>query len=376
MTSSQPDPSHLSPPRKGDAMGERDDMTDHRNPSFYNLTSSTLSGIYAPTALEQPSEPQTPWGTGAETPARKGSIDLSSRGRDNSIAELEARLLKTTGRPDMQRRKKSGRHSPDRDNVHHAPRPWYSVLAATLLRGATLFLFGVAYGALVAHLHDNRHMAPVKVDAIDHASWGYLVFWGLSGVGLGSLLPWVDFLWENGTPGPDGQRDDEDGLHAASAGQRKRGGLPVEWNDVVRSVGAFVGVAFAIRKLSWSSTLQLSATLGLVNPFLWYLLDRTRTGFTLSTLVGLLGTALLFATNPAMIPPPAPLQRANDTRAYLAPPAAAAAAGPRIHASGTAALEALMQSESVAVAAWTASVLFCSCVCFGNIGRLLVTGKR
>jgi Insulin-induced protein (INSIG) len=213
-----------------------------RNRSIMNLTSSTLFGIYGqPTTLgEQPSEPQTPWGTGAETPSRNGSVDnlnlnLSPRGgRDNSIAELEARLLRTSGH----RRKSSGRRSPvELQATHHAPRRrWSAVITSAVIRVIVLFAFGVAYGALVAHLHDHRQLAPVKVDAIDHASWGYLAFWGFSGVGIGSLLPWVDFLWENGSG------DD----YAVEQEETKKRGLPVEWNDVVRSVGAFVGIAFAI----------------------------------------------------------------------------------------------------------------------------------
>jgi hypothetical protein len=54
----------------------------------------------------------------------------------------------------------------------------------------------------------------------------YLVFWGLAGVGLGNLLPWIDSQLLRKTQSAL--------LHA------------VGWIDVVRSIGAFVGIAFAI----------------------------------------------------------------------------------------------------------------------------------
>jgi len=34
-------------------------------------------------------------------------------------------------------------------------------------------------------------------------------------------------------------------------------------------------------------------------------------------------------------------------------------------------LGGVVSYESVGVATWIASVLFCSCVCFGNIGRMM-----
>lgn len=35
-----------------------------------------------------------------------------------------------------------------------------------------------------------------------------------------------------------------------------------------------------------------------------------------------------------------------------------------------------MSQESIAVRTWVASVLFCACVCFGNIGRQLAIGVQ
>lgn len=135
----------------------------------------------------------------------------------------------------------------------------------------------------------------------------------------------------------------------------------VAWNDVVRSVGAFVGIAFAIRKLPWQSTLQLSLTLALANPAIWFIIDRSPPGFILSTLVSIGGTAMLLGINPALLPSPSPRRlvhpHAGNGTAYVGP--------------SEELVLGLFSHESVAVATWIASVLFVSSVCFGNIGRKL-----
>jgi hypothetical protein len=108
------------------------------------------------------------------------------------------------------------------------------------------------YGLLVRHLHDERQLAPFQVEGIikPRNDWRYLVFWGVSGVALGSLLPWVDGLWDEnledaGKAGierrersstPEGEEEDLD----------SSGIFGADWTPVIRSVGAFVGIAFAI----------------------------------------------------------------------------------------------------------------------------------
>ncbi|TID27786.1 putative 26S protease subunit [Venturia nashicola] len=302
-----------------------------RSRSIVNLTSSTLSGIYSPSSFTDASVPPTPWDTGARTPLRNESIEaISSYSRGPRGSEIEARLLE----------KSSGRTS---SQAHHAPQSQVVSLLRTILRVVLLFGFGLAYGGLIAHLHDNRNVAPVRVEGLDRASWRYFLFWGMSGVGMGSLLPWIDGE----------ERQPSTGI---SSGQ---------WNEVVRSVGAFVGVAFAIRKLPWSSPLQLTLTLALVNPFLWYLIDRTLAGFTLSSLFGILGTATLLMFNPALVP-------SASNRGPATTSTTTNYTGPAQTAAGETLVGGLFSYEIVGVATWIASVMFCSCVCFGSIGRLLV----
>jgi hypothetical protein len=96
----------------------------------------------------------------------------------------------------------------------------------------------------------------------------------------------------------------------------------------------------------------VSLALALVNPFLWFILDRTSSGFWFATLVGIAGTAFLLQISPEMIQTP-------ETPA-----------GPLLENEF---LGGMVSVESIAVGTWIASVLFCSCVCFGNIGRKLAS---
>lgn len=265
----------------------------------------------------------------------------------------------------------------ERPRLHRLPSSQHhqssgNFIVSVGMRTVLLFFIGVAYGVVISQLHDTPHVAPVQIDGIRHWSWGYLLGWGGVGVALGGLLPWVDILWE------DAPQDDKDasGSHrltdsktsnssdederSSSRGGSGFSGLGAEWNPIVRSIGAFIGIAFAIRKLPWQSTLQVSLTLALVNPVLWYLVDRSKPGFILSTIVGVAGTVIAFGINPDIVPSPA-------TPSPMASMA---------HESHDSILlsNTLISNESIGVMTWIASVLFCSSVCFGNIGRRLALG--
>ncbi|PQE03240.1 INSIG domain-containing protein [Rutstroemia sp. NJR-2017a BBW] len=290
-----------------------------------NLTSSTLGGIYSQGGHDIESEPpSTPWGTEADSPPR-------------------------TQNPPAYRRL----------SFVTPPPPKPATTLSLLLRSILLFGTGMLYGLLVRHLHDDRQLAPFQVEGIIKPShdWKHLVFWGIAGVGLGSLLPWFDKFWEVklGTPTQDrGLTSSEEAIKSDKA----QGILGADWILAVRGVGAFVGIAYAIRKLPWASNMQATLTLALVNPVLWYIIDRTKPGLVLSSAVGAAGTALLLASNSDMMPSPATLSR-NATMAQ------------RIVDYRASGLEALVSRGNVEAGTWIASVLFCSCVCFGNIGRRL-----
>lgn len=179
-----------------------------RNGSIANLTSSTLYGIYSPTAFESTRDESSPWGTEANSP-----------GPDHPVPEF-----KTNGpsRLKLERTRSRLNHGLVR-----------GVILPRALQSALLFGFGIVYGVITVHLHENHWITPVKLENIHHyESWQYLGFWGLTGVTLGNILPWLDVISE--------------GTVLDIVKKTKHGDRTPTWVAAVRSVGAFVGIAFAL----------------------------------------------------------------------------------------------------------------------------------
>ncbi|OHE92765.1 insulin-induced protein [Colletotrichum orchidophilum] len=316
-----------------------------RAPSVLNMTASTLFGIYSPTtygrdrAYNDRDEPDTLWGTGAQTPIKRANVD-----------DTTFELMKD-------RSKLSRRRSSYRSGAKTPPPSTATMALFNVSRVALLFVIGMGYGVMVTRLQNEHRFSSFQVDSMmmPGYDWQYLTLWGLTGVVLGSLLPWFDGVWENSFG------KDEAIVEERSGSPSPEDSSPVkDWALVVRSIGAFVGIVFAIRKLPWASTLQVSLTLALVNPFLWYLIDRSKPGFLLSAAVGLAGSAVLLGINPDVMPTPSSLTYRNESeRAYSEPIT----------------LGGLASQETIETGIWMLSVLFCSCVCFGNIGRRLTLNK-
>lgn len=128
------------------------------------------------------------------------------------------------------------------------------VAIGLVLRGVTLFGLGMLYGLLVKHLHNDRKFAPFPVEGIikPTGEWRYLIFWGIAGVALGSLLPWVDTLWdekENENSEPNETIKERRASSKDPAELDASGIFGADWTPVIRSIGAFVGIAFAIVRL-------------------------------------------------------------------------------------------------------------------------------
>lgn len=414
--------------------------TPHKSRSILNLTSSALYGIYAPTSYSNNAEDSrrpsstslfdqneplaisTPWGNGAQTPAIRDSGHeppySTHTSKSNGVsAEHLAASLNGHG---------SSRRLAASSVGRRAARPSYNAFGAAV-RILLLAGLGVAYGTLITHLHDTRGLAPVRV-GIERRSPLYLGFWGSIAVVLGILLPVADTFWSRrqqqyithqttAVRQKTGAREKYTAVEpaAGASAQREREAnlLGADWNPLVRSVGAFVGIAFAIRKLPWQSPQQLSLTLALVNPCIWYLVDRTRTGFYLAAVTGITGSLLVLSLLPGVVPSPslsvaanvaiasarasptatgsfwagaanalqagtaiwrpaaAAVSSASSSAASAAPTGVAAKAVEWAVEHGPGQLAQLLSLEGVGVATWTSSVLFCSSVFFGNVGRRL-----
>ncbi|OSS54825.1 hypothetical protein B5807_01368 [Epicoccum nigrum] len=244
---------HDAPESPVDAGGARITATK----SFLNMNSSTLFGIYddvsATTTHGVASVADTPWGTGAETPGHTamgwsgtGTVydagGADAAGLSMKPSARRGSVVKGKGSGSERRGSSQSRRARSRSRSARA-----AVRAAKL---AALFTFGVLYGTIVSHLHDTRHLAAVHVKGVDRESWFYMTTWGFAGVALGSLLPYVDLVWGGRRASTLSSRSgvqvqvhvDED------EGEDKDAESPLseQINDVVRSVAAFLGVAFAI----------------------------------------------------------------------------------------------------------------------------------
>ncbi|KAI4918359.1 hypothetical protein J4E90_002743 [Alternaria incomplexa] len=338
---------------------ERERGPPPRNKSYLNMTSSTLSGIYDETGANTAGElstAETPWGTGAETPAHTA---MGFQPWETGMGSPDGGLsLKTQARKGSAMGKVEGRR-----RSHSVKQPRHGVWKYVVILGklVALYVFGVIYGVIVSHLHETRQLAAVHVEGVDQKSQTYLATWGLFGVALGSLLPYVDLVWDAQ------RREDENGDKETETHDSP---ISEQINDVVRSVAAFVGIAFAIRRLPWQSTLQLTLTLALVNPALWYILDRSKPGLSVSLTVTSILTSFIFLSNPDVLPSPSLPATTNATQVP--------SMGSHTHAKGRPApvvtpelFAGMISYENLAVVTWVGSVLFCSCVCFGSIGRRL-----
>lgn len=226
-------PEHSSPPSPSPektangldsgVSGTETPSTFSRTRSVMNLTSSTLFGIY------QDGGATTPYGTGAETPlpSRQQSLEVDT---DQFSGRINGAI----------RRQRSSQHVP------RVSGPGLAFSAA--FRSVLLFALGMGYGLLVTHLHDDQQLAPFQVEGLLKPSydWKYMVLWGVAGLGLGSLLPWVDGFWDEEAVSSEFVVSSKERDSAANEDEEMRNSLGADWIPVVRSIGAFVGIAFAI----------------------------------------------------------------------------------------------------------------------------------
>ncbi len=101
----------------------------------------------------------------------------------------------------------------------------------------------------------------------------------------------------------------------------------------------------------------------MVNPFLWYLIDRSKPGFLLSLFIGAVGTTGIMALDSGVVPNPL------GDFAYERNVGGNATSGFHRALGG-------VHGAKIDSAIWIMSVLFCSVLCFGHIGRRLALLRR
>jgi hypothetical protein len=117
-----------------------------------------------------------------------------------------------------------------------------------IFQTALLFGFGVGYGSIITHLHKTQGITPVPVPDIDRGSLPYQLSWGLFGILLGNALPLVDSFWGTYIMSQKKQGDHRSGAVevASTSTSTPESDLGPLWYSAVRSIGAFVGIAFAV----------------------------------------------------------------------------------------------------------------------------------
>lgn len=307
-----------------------------RSRSFLNLTSSTLFGIYSPSV-----DTGTPCVTRPVSPS-------GFRTRENGLGIAgEQKVDKKWG-------------VAERGAVVHTGfkrTTWFN----RALQVGVLGLLGAVFGIAVTYVHDRSLVA---ITDMAHVG-AYLSYWAALGICLAHLLPWLDRSWNDETVSV---KDHRRSSRSKRAGQDWT--VP-RWIDIVRAAGLFVGLTFAIvsctrslcsilisrqRRLPWHSTLQRAASVCIVNPAVWYVIDRTIPGLILSTTLGVAGSALFLSTGPDSLPLPIKniLQDGIGVK------------DARIMVVGVG-----LSQSTIEGGMWAASVLFVMCITFGNIGRRL-----
>lgn len=211
-----------------------------RTRSILNLTSSTLLGIYSNAVDGRGEELNTPWGTGAQTP------DYRNRGTSLDTDRLQIPSFpfsdSSTRKPVIRR--------PLKKTVRNF---YFPLLTQTLM----LFGFGMGFGALITHLHKTQQFNTMPVPSGRKNSKYYQIGWGIMGVILGNALPQLDLFFDDEEAVTDGFVDKappQQHLRSMSRGSHSGkdrpsladNGLGPIWYSAVRSIGAFIGIAFAL----------------------------------------------------------------------------------------------------------------------------------
>ncbi|CAL1527702.1 unnamed protein product [Lymnaea stagnalis] len=182
-------------------------------------------------------------------------------------------------------------------------------------RGSVLFLIGVFFALVLNLLQVQRQVTvfpPEVLASLFSSAWWVPPSCGTAAAVIGLLYPCLD----------------------KQLGEELR--YKREWSSVMRCVAVFVGINHASAKIDFANNIQLSVSLAAMSIGLWWLFDRSRSGFGLGVGIAVLAT---FVTQ---------LLVYNDVYRYTEP-------------------------DFLFVRSWLPCVFFSGGVTMGNIGRQLAS---
>ncbi|XP_052245989.1 insulin-induced gene 2 protein-like [Dreissena polymorpha] len=141
-----------------------------------------------------------------------------------------------------------------------------------VVRGLILFCCGIIFSLVLNLLQVHRELLedgqqPGSFAHYD-SSWWVLPACGLTAAFVGLLYPVLD-------------------SHLETSLKYKQ-----EWSNVMRCVAVFVGINHASAKLDFMNNLHMSLTLAAMCIGLWWLFDRSKSGFGLGVGIAVLATIL------------------------------------------------------------------------------------
>jgi hypothetical protein len=136
------------------------------------------------------------------------------------------------------------------------------------IRGILLFAIGVLFSLVLNLLQVQRQVTlfPDLVDNVFASTWWVPPSCGTAAAIVGLLYPYCDH----------------------QLGERRLN--KQEWSSVMRCIAIFVGINHASAKIDFANNLQLSLTLTALSIGLWWLFDRSRSGFALGLSIAVIAT--------------------------------------------------------------------------------------
>ncbi|OQV25940.1 Insulin-induced gene 2 [Hypsibius exemplaris] len=137
------------------------------------------------------------------------------------------------------------------------------------VRALVLFIVGILFALVLNLLQVQRRVTlfpPEVLTSLFSSAWWIPPWVGAGSAFIGIIYPFVD----------------------KKLGKPHR--FKREWSSVMRCIAVFVGINHASAKIAFANNLQLSITLGAMSVGLWWLFDRSRSGFGLGVAIAVLST--------------------------------------------------------------------------------------